>query len=87
MFTEETLKASKEFKEWITGRVALIHNCYYDSKEPYGSYIVLHSDMGLWTITRFFEMNNKIQVSQDQVDISTEECFKLLLSEYSRGLS
>ena len=87
MFTEEKLKESKEFKEWISGRVALIHNCYYDSKDPYGSYIVLHSDMGKWTITRFFEMGNKIQVSVDYSDISTEETFKLLLSEYSRGLS
>jgi hypothetical protein len=87
MFTEEILKNSKEFKEWVTGRIALIHNTYYDSKEPYATYIVLHSDMGKWTITRFFEMGGKIQVSNDYVDISTEETFKLLLSDYSRGLA
>lgn len=86
MFTEEILKNSKEFKEWVTGRVALIHNTYYDSKDPYATWIVLHSDMGKWTITRFFEIGGKIQVSNDHVDISTEETFKLLLSDYSRGL-
>jgi hypothetical protein len=86
MLTKETLKISKEFKEWITGKVALTHNVYYDSKEPYATYIVLHSDMGKWTITRFFEMGGKIQVSVDYENISTEEVFKLLLNEYSRGL-
>lgn len=86
MLTEEILKNSKEFKEWVTGRVALIHNVYYDSKEPYTTWIVLHSDMGKWTITRFFEMGGKIQVSNDHVNISTDETFKLLLSDYSRGL-
>lgn len=87
IFTEQILKNSQEFKDWVTGKVALIHNVYYDSKEPYASYIVLHSDMGKWTITRFFEMSGKIQVSNDYVNISTEEVFKLLLSKYSRGLS
>lgn len=87
MFTEEILKNSKEFKEWVTGRVALIHNTYYDNKEPYATWIVLHSDMGKWTITRFFEGGGKIQVSNDHVNVSTEETFKLLLSDYSRGLA
>ena len=87
MFTEKILKNSKEFKDWVTGRVALIHNTNYDSKEPYATWIVLHSDMGKWTITRFFEMGGKIQVSNDHIDISTEETFKLLLSDYSRGLA
>ena len=93
MFTEEILKTSKEFKEWITGRVALIHNTYFDSKEPYQTYIVLHSDMGKWTITRFWQSPNrkgqldKIHVSNDHVNISTEEVFKILLSDYSRGLT
>jgi hypothetical protein len=86
-FTEEVLKSSKEFAEWVTGKVALIHNTYYDSKEPYASYIVLHSDMGKWTITRFFEMGGNIHVSNDHVDISTKEVFKLLLTSYSRGLN
>ena len=86
LLTEEVLKNSEEFKKWITGKVSIIHNTYYDSKEIYYSWIVLHSDMGKWTITRFFEMGGKIQVSNDYVDISTEEIFKILLSKYSRGL-
>lgn len=92
MFTEEELKNSPEFKTWIGGRVALIHNTYFDSVEPYQTYIVLHSDMGKWTITRFWkspnrkDQLNKIWASVDHRDVSTEEVFKLLLSEYSRGL-
>lgn len=87
MFTKELLTNSKEFKEWATGRVALIHNTYYDSKEPYATWIVLHSDMGKWTITRFWKGSDKIHVSNDHVNISTEEVFPILLSEYSRGLA
>ena len=86
MLTEEKLINSPEYKQWVTGRVSIIHNTYHDSKEPYGAYIVLHSNMGKWTITRFFEMAGKIQCSIDYVDISTEETFKLLLTKYSRGL-
>ena len=86
MLTEEKLVNSPEFKQWIKGRVSLIHNCYYDAKEPYGSFIVLTSDLGKFTITRFFEMADKLQVSVDHKDVSTEEMFKILLSEYSRGL-
>ena len=87
MFTEKILKDSKEFKDWISGKVALIHDLYHDDKfgdSP--AFIVLHQDMGKWTITRFFEIGGKIQISNDHVDISTEEVFKLLLSRYSRGL-
>jgi|GEM_PF-7070049 len=93
MFTEENLKNSTEFKKWITGRIALMHNTYFDSKEPYQTYIVVHSDMGKWTITRFWKSPNrkdeldKIHVSNDHVEISTEEVFKILLSDYSRGLA
>ena len=92
MFTEQELKNSQEFKEWITGVVALIHNTYWDSKEPYQTYIVLHSNMGKWTITRFWKSpNNKFQldrihVSNDYVNVSTNEVFGLLLSQYSCGL-
>lgn len=85
-FTEEILKNSEEFKDWVTGRVALIHNTYHDSRVPYESYIVLHSDMGKWTITRFFKVGEKIQVSVDHENISTEDVFKILLTKYSRGL-
>ena len=87
MLTEDVLKNSKEFKEWITGRISLIHNTYWDNKENYKAYIVLHSDRGKWTITRFFELGGKIQVSNDYVNISTDEVFKVLLSKYSRGLA
>lgn len=85
MFTKEKLQNSKEFKDWIHGKVALIHNTYLD-KVSYAAFIVIHSDMGKWTITRFFKTGDKIQVSVDYKDISTVEVFELLLSEYSRGL-
>lgn len=93
MLTEEDLKNSKEFKEWITGRVALIHNLYPDSEEPFPTYIVIHSDMGKWTFTRFWRSPNrkdqldKIHVGNDYENISTEDAFKILLSDYSRGLN
>lgn len=91
MFTEEQLKNSQEFKDWIKDKVALIHNTYFDSEQPYGSYIVLTSNMGKWTITRFWQnsfsdIKAKINVSVDYNNISTEEVFKLLLTKYSRGL-
>jgi len=28
MLTEEILKQSTTFKDWITGKISLIHNCY-----------------------------------------------------------
>lgn len=85
-FSEKELQESSEFKTWVSGKVALIHNTYFDNKASYQAYIVLHSDMGKWTITRFFKVGRKIQVSADYVDISTEEVFQKLLTEYSRGL-
>ena len=42
---------------------------------------------GQWTITRFFELGNKIRVSVDYQDIPTKEVFEVLLSKYSRGLN
>ncbi len=91
MLTEEILKNSKEFKQWINGRVSLIHDTYGGEGLP--SFIVLHSNMGKWTITRFWQSPNKlteldkIRVSNDYVDVSTDEVFKILLSEYSRALA
>ena len=111
--TEEKLKSSEIYKDWIAGEVALIHNTYFDSKDQsYSAFIVVSDENdymyknikwqdtsrpefqqmqeqieGKWTITRFFEMGGKIQVSVDYQDISTKEVFKLLLSEYSRGLA
>ena len=86
MFTRKELKNSQEFKDWVTGKVSIIHNTYHDSGDNYAAYIVIHSDMGKWTITRFFKTGNKIQISNDFVDISTTEVFELLLSKYSSGL-
>lgn len=104
--TENGLKESSEFKDWITGKVALIHNIYHDS-----TFIIVsdendyeHEDIkwqdvsrsefqemnsrieGSWTITRFFLLGDKIQVSVDHSDVKTEDIFKILLSQYSRGL-
>ena len=92
MFTEQQLKESAEFKEWVTPEnVVLIHNCYYDSKEPYGSYIVISKEdddnPSLYTITRFFQGGNNINVSVDYQDVTAEEIFPLLLSDYSGGLA
>lgn len=92
--TQEILIKSEEFKDWIgDDKVALIHNTYYDSKIPYASFIVIHAsedqqENSKWTITRFFPFigTERINVSVDYSDISTEECFKILLTEYSRGL-
>lgn len=93
MFTQEILKQSKEFKDWVSGKVSLIHNTYFDSKEPYQTWIVVHSnEEGKWTITRFWQSPNrkdqldKIHVSNDYVDISIEKVFEVLMSDYSRGL-
>lgn len=87
MLTIQQLIDSPEYKSWITGDVSLIHNLYHDSIEPYGSYIVIHGNMGKWNITRFFQGGGKIQVSQDHTNISTDTVFQMLLSEYSRGLA
>lgn len=114
MLTEEILKQSTTFKDWITGKISLIHNCYYDSADKsYSAFIVVSDETdetncndvfcqkisrkefqelttkisGNWTITRFFEMGGKIQVSVDYSDIPTEKVFSLLLSKYSRGLA
>ena len=110
--TEEILKSSEKYQDWITGNVALIHNVYYDSpNQDYCAFIVVSDETkynfenikwqdvsrpeflqmqtkieGNWTITRFFPNGDKIQVSIDHENISTKEVFRLLLSEYSRGL-
>ena len=88
-FTINELKSSPEFKSWVKGRVSLIHNIY---SEGMPTYIVLHSDMGKWTVTRFWKSPNrkdsldKIHVSQDLVDVSTDEVFAALVTDYSRNL-
>lgn len=93
MFTEEILKNSNEFKESITGRIILIHNTYYDSENINPAYIVIHSDFGKFTITRFWQspnrkdMPDKIYSKNDYENISSEEVFKKLLSHYSKGLN
>lgn len=86
MFTEEILINSQEFKDWIKGEIELIHNIYWDSKEPYQTYIVLHSnDSGKTDITRFFMIGGNIQVSQDHRDLSRKEVYEKLLKQYSSG--
>ncbi len=119
--TVEELKKSPEFKEWVKGKVILIHNPYWDAQEGLPAYIVIsqrelknleledfnfdsrsfdlykkgkHPQYAAsYTITRFWKSPNrkdqldKIRVSVDYSDISTDEMFALLLSEYSRGLA
>lgn len=91
--TQEALKESPEFKEMVTGRIVLIHNPYYDHKDNISNcFIVIHSKMGRYTITRFWRSPNLKQNSEriwknnDYVDITAEEVFKVLLSDYSTGL-
>lgn len=89
MFTEQELIDSPLYKSWVKGsydKVDLIHNTYYDSKDTYASYIVVCSTKSKYAIIRFFKIGNSIQVSQDYKDKTASEVFKLLLSEYSRGL-
>jgi len=89
MLTEETLKNSDTYKNWITGLVMLIHNTYWDSTEPYAAYIVIwipKDGMGKFSITRFFEMGRKIHASADYGNLSAKEVFEVLLKNYSRGL-
>lgn len=81
--TVEEFKKSVEFKDWITGLVHLIHDMYSDGT----SYIVIHSDMGKHTITRFFFTGSKLQTSVDHTNLSSEEVFKILLTEYSNPLT
>lgn len=92
--TEEKVKNSPEYKEYVTGQVALIHNVYCANNENDNSvYIVIHCEWGKWTITRFWTSPNrkdrldKILVINDYVDISSVEVFKALLSDYSRGIN
>lgn len=89
-FTQEKLKDSIQFKEWITDKIALIHNAYWDDKSDYAAWIVIqwHEDSGgTYSITRFFEnSNNKIMVSVDHNNLTAEEVFQILLSDYSTGL-
>ena len=88
--TVEEVRNSPIYKELVTGRVSLIHNTYWDSRTPMEAYIVIHSDMGKWTITSFWKSpkskGEKLFGKNDYVNISTDEVFALLLKEYSTGL-
>lgn len=87
MLTKEILLASKEYKDWVKKEPFLIHNVYYDSSENYAVFIVIILNKNdKFDIIRFFEGGNKIQVSCDYQNLSIEETFKKLLSDYSRGL-
>lgn len=88
-FTKLQLQESPEFKTWVTGKVVMIHDVYYDSGDDYAAYIVIHKDkLGKYTITRFFKSlgTNKVQVSVDYTSLAAEEVFVKLLMEYSSGL-
>lgn len=89
LFNEEDLKASKAFKEWIVQpNIVLIHNIYWDAKQPYTAYIVVTMNKeNLFTVTRFFKMGGNIEVSVDHANIPMKKFFKVLLSDYSRGLA
>ncbi|MCP4668151.1 MAG: hypothetical protein GY849_17515 [Deltaproteobacteria bacterium] len=82
MLSLKKLKNSNEFKTWVTGRISLIHDVYGDNY----AFIVIHSDMGKFTITSFFGTQNKIQVSNDFVNISTDEVFQKIISDYTSTL-
>ena len=86
--TEQTLKNSKEFKEWIADNtVAIIH---HQHRSPsYQSFIVIHRPKDEeWSITRFMVDNfndvngENIIVSVDAQYLSAEEVFKILLTKY-----
>lgn len=83
--TKEALLKSDIFNELATGVVGLIH---YSHKGFYSSrplFIVLHSDMGKWTMSLFWISPNR----KDQLDVirgrneyinkSTVEMFDILL--------
>jgi hypothetical protein len=90
--TEGILRESKEFKENITGRIALIHEVHEESDKPCTAFIVLSMDYGKVTITRFWTSPNKrteldkIRFKVDYKDISIIETFEILLTDYSRKL-
>ena len=87
-FTVDYLKNTTLYKELVNGFVSLIHNVYYDSKGSEPVYIVIHSNAGKWTVTRFFRIGgDKLHASNDYVEISTNELMQKLLSNYSRGLA
>jgi hypothetical protein len=87
--TKENLILTPEFKEWVKGKVILIHDPYQDGV---GTFIVISMNMGKVSITRFWTSPNrldqldKIRVSLDYTDISVEETFSILLNEYSLPL-
>ncbi len=85
--TKETLMQSPIFKEWVDGKVSIVHNTYAENKDISPAYIVIHSQKDKYTITRFFELGTKMHASVDYTDISAERVFELLLTEYSRGLA
>jgi len=91
--TLERLKKSDEFNKWVNGRVSLIHEFYTNEPESASAFLVIHSDMGKYTLTRFWHSLNrkdqleKIHVSQDSVNVAGDDVFRLLLSQYSNPLT
>ena len=89
-FSQEELESSAHYRMNISKscKVVLTHNCYYDSKEPYQTWIVVTRNEvnKLYSITRFFKLGKRIETSLDVYEQPAEEIFKLLLSNYSSGL-
>ena len=84
-FTEDELKNSSEFKEAITGRISAIHMvAANDGGLPL--FLVFHSSMGKFTITKFHKSPNKkteldkIRFSNVETDISVDELIQFFLN-------
>ena len=74
--TKKDLIESEKVQKWVTGKVALIQDIYGDGY----AFIIIHSDMGKFTITRVF---GNFQISNDYVGISAIEVFEKIFSDYS----
>lgn len=90
--TEAILKASKVWKEWIDEtKVVKLFDMYRntpDDPDAYRTFIAVVKDEETdedtpYLITRFFEVGNRIMVSVDHTNLSAEDVFDLLLTQYS----
>jgi len=85
MLTIKTLEASELYLLWVTARVVLTRNIYRDGN---ATFIVIQDlGNGKYSITRFFETVENMNVSLDHKELTSEEVFKVLTEEYSVGLS
>ena len=80
--TIKELKNHIVFKQWIDGYVNYIFRLRKDENDD--TFVVIHSKMGKFTITRIFKLKTgKLMVSVDYKNISTNEVFELLVTKYS----